>query len=194
MRLEPSGDVFERGLLMGPQTERLMPIRQRLRFVVDQIGPVERPAREIASGRIWMAFWRGPGAAPCSTCLLVLIRTPEPYGRAFRLPPCSFPGRVLGSLNRMFSLWGWFCSEKVYPQTRRAYYLFSYYYLFFNYLSGDLFMRRIWAGSDLFMRRTGVLEVTCLCVENCPGSQRSVDKITIGNPKSALPQAVRRPF
>ena len=35
-------------------------------------------------------------------------------------------------LNRMFSLWDWFCSEKVYPQTRRAYYLFSYYYLFFT--------------------------------------------------------------
>ena len=26
----------------------------------------------------------------------------------------------------MFSHWGWFCSEKVYPQTSRAYYLFSY--------------------------------------------------------------------
>ena len=35
-----------------------------------------------------------------------------------------------GSLSRMFSLWGWFCSEKVYPQTRRAYYLFSYYLFF----------------------------------------------------------------
>ena len=35
-------------------------------------------------------------------------------------------------LNRMFSLWGWFCSEKVYPQIRRVYYLFFYYYMFFT--------------------------------------------------------------
>ena len=48
MRLEASGHVVERGLLMRAQAERLVPIRQRLRVVVDQIGPVERPAREIA--------------------------------------------------------------------------------------------------------------------------------------------------
>ena len=44
---EASGHVVERGLLMGPQTERLTPIRQRLRFFVDQIRPVKRSAREI---------------------------------------------------------------------------------------------------------------------------------------------------
>ena len=67
----------------------------------------------------------------------------------FRLLPCGFPGRVLGSLNRMFSLWGWFCSWKVYPQTRRAYYLFSYY-LFFNYMSVMVFHPRNWRGVMVF--------------------------------------------
>ena len=47
MHLEAFSYVVERGLLMGPQTERLTPIRQRLRFFVDQIRPVERSAREI---------------------------------------------------------------------------------------------------------------------------------------------------
>ena len=28
-----------------------------------------------------MAFWNGPATGPCSTCLLVPIRTPEPYRR-----------------------------------------------------------------------------------------------------------------
>ena len=41
----------------------------------------------------------------------------------------------------MFSFLGWFCSWKVYPQTSRAYYLFSYY-LFFNYMSGGVFQRK----------------------------------------------------
>ena len=59
----------------------------------------------------------------------------------FRLLPCGFPGRVPGSLNRMFSFSGWFCTWKVYPQTRRAYYLF-FYYLFFNYMYVRVFQRK----------------------------------------------------
>ena len=36
----------------------------------------------------------------------VPIRAPKPCRWGFRLLPCGFPGRVLGSLNRMFSLFG----------------------------------------------------------------------------------------
>ena len=45
MRLEASSYVVECGLLMGPQTERLTPICQRLRFFVDQI----RASRTVGS-------------------------------------------------------------------------------------------------------------------------------------------------
>ena len=56
-------------------------------------------------------------------------------------PSLRFSGSVPGSLNRMFSFSGWFCTWKVYPQTRRAYYLFSYY-LFFNYMYVRVFQRK----------------------------------------------------
>ena len=84
---------------------------------------------------------RDPRTGPCSTCLPVPIRAPKPcrWGSVSFL--AVFPGRVPGSLNRMFSFWGWFCSWKVYPQTRRAYYLFSYY-LLFNYMYGGVFQRK----------------------------------------------------
>ena len=99
-----------------------------------------------------MVFWSGPRTGPCLTCFPVSIRTPEPYRRAFWLSPCGLPGRQPGSLNRMFSLWGWFCFEKVYPQTRRAYYLFSYY-LFFNYMSVRVFQRKNGPEVRVFQRK-----------------------------------------
>ena len=73
LRLEASSHVVERGLLMGAQAERLAPIRQRLRFVVDQIGPVKRSAREIAEAK------HGAGGLQWSDCL-ARIRPPPVTG------------------------------------------------------------------------------------------------------------------
>ena len=51
MSREAPSHVVECGFLMRAQTERLAPIRQRLWFAVDQIGPVERSACEIAEAK-----------------------------------------------------------------------------------------------------------------------------------------------
>ena len=58
-----------------------------------------------------MVSWSGPRTGPCSTCLLVLIRTPEALQERLSVSLLAVfrVGRVPGSLNRMFSLWGWFC-------------------------------------------------------------------------------------
>ena len=91
-----------------------------------------------------MVSWSGPRTGPCSTCLPVPIRTPEPYRRGSVSLLAVFPawtGSLALSTGCFFFGVG-FVLKKVYPQTRRAYYLFSYYYLFFNYMSGDLFHPR----------------------------------------------------
>ena len=48
---ESAGHVVERGLLMGAQAERLVPKGKVFRFIVDEVGPVERPTSEIAEAK-----------------------------------------------------------------------------------------------------------------------------------------------
>ena len=85
-------------ILMGSYLEHLTgddPARRdRLRKDLD--GFLGRPQRP------------GPvrTASPSRSGLL------KPCRWGFCLLPCGFPGRVPGSLNRMFFLWGWFCSRE----------------------------------------------------------------------------------
>ena len=117
------------------RTRRLILMGSYLEHLIGD-DPAQRDRRQERSR--WLS-WSGPRTGPCSTCLPVPIRAPKLLSPAGGVPSPSlrFSGLDVqpGSLNRMFSLWGWFCSWKVYPQTRRAYYLFPYY-LFFNYMSG----------------------------------------------------------
>ena len=63
-----------------------------------------------------MVSWSGPRTGPCSTCLPVPIRVPKPCRRGSVSFLAVFRVGQPGSLNRMFSFSGWFCSWKVYPQ------------------------------------------------------------------------------
>ena len=68
--IESAGHVVERDLLMGAQAERLVPKGKVFRFIVDQVGPVERPTSEIAEpqhGACGLQWSNGlDGVRPCA--------------------------------------------------------------------------------------------------------------------------------
>ena len=119
-----------------------------------------------------MVFWNGIAIGSCSIYLPVPIRAPKPcrWGSVSFL--AVFRVACLALSTGCFLFLDWFCSEKVYPQTRRAYYLFSYYLLFticMSWCFSEGFWPKSWCFSEGFgldvvvFQRGKLSQVTRFC-------------------------------